>query len=191
MTSPTVCSEPVFLAVDDTLANKRGLKMFGLLMRTLLGSGKPHQLASLKICLLAFLTAILNINCPPLKHFPETPFSTGCYSSNERATNENTNGLQRQYFPKKTDFRDISRHALAHVTARLDNRPHKRLNYLPHSKPSTKPALQFRCEFAVQLNGEKVFFVITSKLRMHDRKTIFLKLNMQTCVLSVQTEIDL
>jgi len=52
------------------------------------------------------------------------------YSSNERATNENTNGLLRQYFPKKTDFRDISHHALAHVTERLNNRPRKRLNYL-------------------------------------------------------------
>jgi len=52
------------------------------------------------------------------------------YSSNERATNENTNGLLRQYFPKKTDFRDISNHALAHVTDRINNRPRKRLNYL-------------------------------------------------------------
>ena len=52
------------------------------------------------------------------------------YSSNERATNENTNGLLRQYFPKKTDFRDVSHHALAHVTERLNNRPRKRLNYL-------------------------------------------------------------
>jgi IS30 family transposase len=51
-------------------------------------------------------------------------------SSNERATNENTNGLLRQYFPKKTDFRDISHHPLAHATDRLNNRPRKRLNYL-------------------------------------------------------------
>ena len=35
------------------------------------------------------------------------------YSSNERATNENTNGLLRQYFPKKIDFRDISHHAVS------------------------------------------------------------------------------
>ena len=52
------------------------------------------------------------------------------YSSNERATNENTNGLLRQYFPKKTDFRDISHQALAHVTNRLNNRTRKSLNYL-------------------------------------------------------------
>ncbi|MDA0920535.1 MAG: hypothetical protein O2945_15805, partial [Planctomycetota bacterium] len=38
------------------------------------------------------------------------------YSSNERATN----GLLRQYFPKKTDFRDISHHAFVHVTDRLN-----------------------------------------------------------------------
>jgi IS30 family transposase len=56
---------------------------------------------------------------------------TECRSpSNERATNENTNGLLRQYSPKKTGFRDISHHALAYVTARLNNRPRKRLNYL-------------------------------------------------------------
>jgi len=52
-------------------------------------------------------------------------FAHAC-SSNERATN----GLLRQYFPKKTDFRDISHHPLAHATDRLNNRPRKRLNYL-------------------------------------------------------------
>lgn len=52
------------------------------------------------------------------------------YSSNERAINENTNGLLRQYFPKGTDFRDISHHELAFITRRLNNRPRKRLNYL-------------------------------------------------------------
>ena len=45
------------------------------------------------------------------------------YSPNDRATNENTNGLLRQYFPKKTDFRNISRLSPSHVTARLKNRP--------------------------------------------------------------------
>ncbi len=51
------------------------------------------------------------------------------YSSWERGTNENTNGLLRSYFPKGTDFRDISSQRLAHVTAALNNRPRKCLGY--------------------------------------------------------------
>jgi IS30 family transposase len=60
------------------------------------------------------------------------------YSSNERATNENTNGLLRQYFPKGTDFRDISHHERAFVTRRLNNRPRKRLNYRTPCEVLTK-----------------------------------------------------
>ena len=44
----------------------------------------------------------------------------------------------RQYFPKKTDFRIISYHALAHVTNRLNNRPRKRLNCLTQLEVLTK-----------------------------------------------------
>jgi IS30 family transposase len=60
------------------------------------------------------------------------------YSSNELATNENTNGLLHRYFPKKSDFRDISHHAHTHVTNRLNNRPRKRLNYLTPLEVLTK-----------------------------------------------------
>ena len=51
------------------------------------------------------------------------------YCSNQRATNENTNGLLRQYYPKGTDLLIISHHNLAFVVQRLNNRPRKRLNY--------------------------------------------------------------
>jgi len=52
------------------------------------------------------------------------------YHSWERGTNENTNGLIREYFPKKTDFTMISEEALAAVEYKLNTRPRKRLNYL-------------------------------------------------------------
>lgn len=52
------------------------------------------------------------------------------YHSWERGTNENTNGLIREYFPKKTDFTMISDEALAAVEYKLNTRPRKRLNYL-------------------------------------------------------------
>jgi IS30 family transposase len=47
----------------------------------------------------------------------------------ERGTNENTNGLVRQYFPKGSDFSKITESDIQRVTTRLNNRPRKRLNY--------------------------------------------------------------
>ena len=47
----------------------------------------------------------------------------------ERGTNENTNGLVRQYFPKGSDFSKITERDIQRATARLNNRPRKRLNY--------------------------------------------------------------
>ena len=47
----------------------------------------------------------------------------------ERGTNENTNGLIRQYFPKGTDFSDISNEDIMFVQRRLNDRPRKVLNY--------------------------------------------------------------
>jgi IS30 family transposase len=51
------------------------------------------------------------------------------YSSYQRGTNENTNGLLRQYFPKGSDFSLASREDIDKAMDRLNNRPRKRLNY--------------------------------------------------------------
>ncbi|MCP3885822.1 MAG: IS30 family transposase [Propionibacteriaceae bacterium] len=48
----------------------------------------------------------------------------------ERGLNENTNGLIRQYFPKKMDLRDVSRDEIAFVEERLGNRPRKTLDFM-------------------------------------------------------------
>jgi IS30 family transposase len=47
------------------------------------------------------------------------------YSSWERGTNENTNGLIRQYFPKDCDFSTITEERMQDVQDRLNNRPRK------------------------------------------------------------------
>ena len=47
----------------------------------------------------------------------------------ERGTNENTNGLLRQYFPKTMDFNLITPEELAHAVRRLNDRPRKRLGF--------------------------------------------------------------
>ena len=51
------------------------------------------------------------------------------YCSGERGTNENTNGLIRYYFPKKTDFANIPEEAIQAVEWALNNRPRKRLGW--------------------------------------------------------------
>lgn len=55
------------------------------------------------------------------------------YSAWQRGTNENTNGLLRQYFPKGTDFRTVTHQALAFAVKKLNYRPRKCLGYrTPH-----------------------------------------------------------
>jgi len=45
------------------------------------------------------------------------------YASWERGINKNTNCLIRQYFPKCTDFNDVSNETIEFVMNRLNNRP--------------------------------------------------------------------
>ena len=47
----------------------------------------------------------------------------------ERGTNENTNGLIRQYFPKGTDFTQVSDEEIKKVQRKLNDRPRKALNF--------------------------------------------------------------
>lgn len=56
------------------------------------------------------------------------------YHSWERGTNENTNGLLRQFFPKRTAFSSVSQADLDRVCTLLNNRPRKRLGYLTPSE---------------------------------------------------------
>ncbi|ABB06399.1 Transposase and inactivated derivatives IS30 family-like protein [Burkholderia lata] len=46
-----------------------------------------------------------------------------------RASNENTNGLLRQYFPKGADLSAYSQAKLNAVARRLNERPRKTLNF--------------------------------------------------------------
>ncbi len=62
------------------------------------------------------------------------------YCSWERGLNENTNGLIRQYFPKKTSLETIDKEHIAYVQDKLNNRHRKSLNF-------QKPANLFHNSF--------------------------------------------
>jgi IS30 family transposase len=51
------------------------------------------------------------------------------YSPWQRGTNENTNGLIRQYFPKGTDFTKVTMEQIKLAQHRLNNRPRKVLGW--------------------------------------------------------------
>lgn len=64
----------------------------------------------------------------------EKEIGIDCYNANpyhsyERGSNENTNGLLRDYYPKGTDFGMISKEELRRVEYSLNTRPRKRLGF--------------------------------------------------------------
>lgn len=79
-------------------------------------------------------------NGKEFSRFKELQIKTGLtvyfadpYAAWQRGTNENTNGLLRQYFPKGTDFTKVTQRKLALVVKKLNHRPRKCLSYQsPH-----------------------------------------------------------
>lgn len=60
-----------------------------------------------------------------MKHYFALP-----YHSWERGTNENWNGLLRQFFPKGTSFATVTQRDMDRALKNLNHRPRKRLGYL-------------------------------------------------------------
>ena len=66
------------------------------------------------------------------------------YSSWERGLNENTNGLLRQYFPKKMELVKITDEQITEVEDKLNNRPRKTLGYQTPNEVYFKEQEQLR-----------------------------------------------
>lgn len=66
------------------------------------------------------------------------------YHSWERGVNENTNGLIRQYIPKKSDFSNYSVENIAEIQGKLNNRPRKTLEFDSPIQNLTKNKIAFQ-----------------------------------------------
>jgi IS30 family transposase len=81
-------------------------------------------------------------------HTIEEKIGLKCYFANayhswERGTNENTNGLIRDFFPKKTDFTMILNKEIQEVEYLLNTRPRKRLGWLTPLEAFSKELNRF------------------------------------------------
>lgn len=86
-----------------------------------------------------YKTVVLTITCDNGKEFTNHQsiadqlqadvYFAHPYASWERGTNENTNGLIRQYFPKGTAFSGITDDQISVVKERLNSRPRKCLDF--------------------------------------------------------------
>jgi len=66
------------------------------------------------------------------------------YASWQRGSNENTNGLIRQYFPRTHDLAATSHQRVARIAQKLNNRPRKCLAYRTPAEV-LGPALRLKC----------------------------------------------
>lgn len=71
------------------------------------------------------------------------------YCSWQRGTNENTNGLVRQFLPKGTDLTAYSHHEVAAIQSSLNDRPRKRLGYLTPREVLTQNAARHGVAFGL------------------------------------------
>ena len=64
----------------------------------------------------------------------------------QRGTNENTNGLLRDYFPKSTDLFEHNAERLAEVADELNNRPRRILGWATPAALLAKLQEPLRCD---------------------------------------------
>ena len=77
--------------------------------------------------------------------FPDPPHAW------QRGSNENTNGLLRQFFPEGTDLSTISQTELNDVTRLMNQRPEKKPGWKTPEEPMAHELAAFRSNVALEI----------------------------------------
>lgn len=105
------------------------------------------------------LTLTLDNGCEFVKHEQITQnigidiYFCDPYSSFQRGSNENTNGLLRRYLPKRANIDDLTQEELDDIALELNSRPRKRLKYLSPIEFYKKNVLNLKQEVNVALES--------------------------------------
>lgn len=117
-----------------TIVDRRSRKLF--LEKVEKKAGHPVHLATVRALRKQRVFTITNDNGSEFSRHEKTAkalrvkiYFSHPNSSWERGTNENTNGLLRQYFPKKHTFDQYSAATIKRIEEKLNNRPRRCLDY--------------------------------------------------------------
>lgn len=109
-----------------------GVTLIGKLHRRTAAAVNRRVIELIEACPSLFKTITVD-NGPEFHSYREIEQRTGVtvyfatpYRSWERGTNENTNGLIRQYIPKRTSMKRLSQDRCTEIACALNNRPRKR-----------------------------------------------------------------
>ena len=121
---------------SDTVLGKRNTGCIATHVERVTGYLIAFRLPNLKDDIFRIKTVDVFNNGNEFRSHSELAAQTGMdvyfcdpYSPWQRGSNENTNGLLRQYFPKGTSFKDFCDDYFDYVVDLINNRPRKRLGY--------------------------------------------------------------
>jgi IS30 family transposase len=124
-------------AIVSLLKRKSGFCLLAHVYRKTNEAFKDAILQSLRpfkarVCTLTFDNGLEFALHDEIDHaLKSTSYFADSYAGLQRGSNENTNGLVRQYLPKSRPFQTVTDEELAMIMDRLNQRTRKRLNWKP------------------------------------------------------------